>query len=186
MDTSYRSFSQIPVLLFSSLFLNQLKRLVKSSGQMVSQMKAEVPAVDKQCIMLSQEDRIYSRGSKRWTVALEGHLCPLGLKTTQFSSVAQSCLILCDPMNHSTQGLPVHHHLPEFTQTKAHLTSHSRMSGPRCVITASWISGSWRLFLYSSPGYSYHLFLISSASVRSISFLSFIEPILASMFPWYL
>ena len=35
----------------------------------------------------------------------------------QFSSVAQSCPTLCDPMNHSTPGLPVHHHLPEFTQT---------------------------------------------------------------------
>ena len=35
----------------------------------------------------------------------------------QFSSVAQSCLTLCDPMNHSTPGLPVHHKLPEFTQT---------------------------------------------------------------------
>ena len=38
----------------------------------------------------------------------------------QFSSVAQSCLTLCDPMNHSTPGLPVHHQLPEFTQTHAH------------------------------------------------------------------
>ena len=38
----------------------------------------------------------------------------------QFSSVTQSCLILCDPMNHSTPGLPVHHKLPEFTQTHAH------------------------------------------------------------------
>ena len=35
----------------------------------------------------------------------------------QFSSVAQSCPTLCDPMNHSTPGLPVHHHLLEFTQT---------------------------------------------------------------------
>ena len=35
----------------------------------------------------------------------------------QFCLVAQSCLTLCDPMNQSTQGLPVHHHLPEFTQT---------------------------------------------------------------------
>ena len=35
----------------------------------------------------------------------------------QFSSVAQSCLTLCDPMNHSMPGLPVHHHLREFTQT---------------------------------------------------------------------
>ena len=38
----------------------------------------------------------------------------------QFSSVAQSCPTLCDPMNHSTPGLPVHHQLPEFTQTHVH------------------------------------------------------------------
>ena len=36
----------------------------------------------------------------------------------QFSSVAQSCLTLCDFTNHSTPGLPVHHHLPKFTQTQ--------------------------------------------------------------------
>jgi len=62
---------------------------------------------------------------------------------------------------------------------KAHLTSHSRMSGSRWVITPLWLSGSWRSFLYSSSVYSYHLFLISSASVRSTSFLSFIELIFA-------
>jgi len=38
----------------------------------------------------------------------------------QFNSVAQSCPTLCDPMNHSTPGLPVHHQLPEFTQTHVH------------------------------------------------------------------
>ena len=38
----------------------------------------------------------------------------------QFSSLAQSCLTLCDPMNHSTPGLPVHHQLLEFTQTHVH------------------------------------------------------------------
>ena len=36
------------------------------------------------------------------------------------SSVAQSCLTLFDPMNRSTPGLPVHHQLPEFTQTHVH------------------------------------------------------------------
>ena len=61
---------------------------------------------------------------------------------------------------------------------KAHLTSHTRMSGSRWVITPSWLSGSWRSFLYSSM-YSCHLFLISSASVRPIPFLSFILPIFA-------
>ena len=45
------------------------------------------------------------------------------LKIIQFSSVAQSCPTLCDPMNRSTPGLPVHHQLPEFTQTHIHRVS---------------------------------------------------------------
>ena len=43
--------------------------------------------------------------------------------SVQFSSVAQSCPTLCDPMNRSTPGLPVHHQLPEFTQTQVHRVS---------------------------------------------------------------
>ena len=53
-----------------------------------------------------------------WKV-LETNLCIL----YQFSSVAQSCLTLCDPMNRCTPGLPVHHQLPEFTQTHIHRVS---------------------------------------------------------------
>ena len=41
----------------------------------------------------------------------------------QFSSVAQLCPTLCDPMNHSTPDLPVHHQLSEFTQTHVHRVS---------------------------------------------------------------
>ena len=62
---------------------------------------------------------------------------------------------------------------------EALLTSHSRMSGSRWVITPSWISESWRSFFYTSSVYSCHLALISSAFVRSIQFLSFIVPIFA-------
>ena len=48
-----------------------------------------------------------------------------------FSSVAQSCLTLCDPMDHSTPGLPVHHQLLELIQTHAHRVSDSiRPSSP--------------------------------------------------------
>ena len=43
--------------------------------------------------------------------------------TVPFSSVAQSCSTLCDPKNRSTSGLPVHHQLPEFTQTHVHQVS---------------------------------------------------------------
>ena len=42
------------------------------------------------------------------------------ISSVQFSSVAQSCPTLCDPMNCSMPGLPVHHQLPEFTQTNVH------------------------------------------------------------------
>ena len=50
---------------------------------------------------------------KTWSVRVMEH-------SAQFSSVAQSCPTLCDPMNRSTPGLPVHHQLPEFTQTHVH------------------------------------------------------------------
>ena len=49
----------------------------------------------------------------------------LSLSSVQFSSVAQSCLTLCDPMNCSTPGLPVHHQLLEFTQTHVHRVSNA-------------------------------------------------------------
>ena len=62
---------------------------------------------------------------------------------------------------------------------KAHLTSHSRMPDSRWVITPLWLSGLSRSFLYSSLVYSCQLYLISSASVRSTSLLSFIMPIFA-------
>ena len=45
------------------------------------------------------------------------------LSSVQFGSVAQSCPTICDPMNHSTPGLPVHHQLPKFTQTHVHRVS---------------------------------------------------------------
>ena len=48
------------------------------------------------------------------------NLNPVWFWECQFSSVAQSCTTLCDPINHSTPGLPVHHQLPEFTQTQVH------------------------------------------------------------------
>jgi len=62
-----------------------------------------------------------------------------------------------------------------------HLTSHSMTSSSRWVTTPSWLSGSLKSFLYNSSGHSCHLFLILSASVRSLPFQSFIVPILA----WY-
>ena len=45
------------------------------------------------------------------------------ISTAQFSSVTQSCLTLFDPMDCSTADLPVHHQLPEITQTHVHCVS---------------------------------------------------------------
>jgi len=67
--------------------------------------------------------------------------------------------------------------------SKAHLTSHSSMSGSRGEITPLWLSGSWRSLSCSSSVYSWHLFLISSDYFRSIPFLSFIVPIFAWNIP---
>ena len=66
---------------------------------------------------------------------------------------------------------------------RAHLSSYSRMSGSRWVTTPSWLSGSLRTFWYSSSVYSHHL-LISSASVRSLLFLSFFVPVFAWNIPF--
>ena len=64
-----------------------------------------------------------------------------------FSSVAQSCPTLCDPMNQSTPGLPVHHQLPEFTQTHVHRVgdaiqqSHPLLSPSPPAPNPSWHQG---------------------------------------------
>ena len=66
---------------------------------------------------------------KRWKFMSPSLPCPRGGKglrtnlSVQFSSVAQSCLTPWDPMSHSMPGLPVHHQLPEFTQTHVHRVS---------------------------------------------------------------
>ena len=68
--------------------------------------------------------------------ALQIHQIPLqltqGSPQVQFHLVTQSCPTLCDPMKCSTPGLPVHHHLPEFTQTHIHrVCDATRPSHPR-------------------------------------------------------
>ena len=86
---------------------------------------------------------LQSKGSQKvrhdWATGLKDpHI------SVQFSSVAQLCLTLCDPMNRSTPGLPVHHHLPEFTQTHVHRVrdaiqpSHPLSSCSPPALNPSW------------------------------------------------
>ena len=62
-----------------------------------------------------------------WCLYLQKHFYH-----SQFNSVVQSCPTLCDPMNHSTPDLPVHHQLPEFIQTHTHWVSV--MSSNRLIL----------------------------------------------------
>ena len=72
-------------------------------------------------VACSYQELIRNRGFKRDRKQHTGILLlNIPWHSVQFSSVAQWCPTLCDPMNHSTPGLPVHHHLPEFTQTHVH------------------------------------------------------------------
>ena len=76
--------------------------------------------------------------------------------SAQFSSVSQSCPTLCDPMNGSTPGLPVHHQLPEFIQTYAHRVSDAiqpshPLSPPLLLLPSGSFSVSW---LFASGGQS--------------------------------
>ena len=56
------------------------------------------------------------------------------MDSIQFSSVAQSCLTLCDPMSCSMPGLPVHYQLLEFTQTHVHRVSHLTLCRPLLLL----------------------------------------------------
>ena len=91
--------------------------------------------------------------------------------TSSFRIWNSTAGILSTPLNLFVVMLP-----------KAYLNSHSRMSGSRWVITPSWLSGPWRSILYSSSVHSCQLFLIPSASVRSLPFLSFIVPLVSLIF----
>ena len=84
--------------------------------------------------------------------------CDLPSGLDQFSSVSQLCLTLCDPMNCSTPGLPVHHQLLEFTQTHVHrYPTLVHLSLHWACLTYSWYlsacQGSW---FYDSVQSSLH------------------------------
>ena len=102
---------------------------------------------------------------------------PSPVTTAEFSKFA--CILSAALSQHHLSCFEIAH--LEFHHL--HLNSHSRMFGSKWVITPSWLSGTWRSFFYSSSVSSCHLFLISSASVRSTLFLSFIEPIIAWNIP---
>ena len=78
------------------------------------------PSIFSSIRVFSNESALCIRWPKCWSFSISPSNVYSGLISFQFSSVVQSCPTLCDPMNHSTPGLPVHHQLLEFTQTHVH------------------------------------------------------------------
>ena len=93
----------------------------------------------------------------------------------QFSSVAQSCLTLCDPMNHSMPGLPVHHQFPESTQTHVHWVSDviqpshplSSPSPPASNLSQNTVISNESALPIRWPKYRSFSFSISSSNEHS-------------------
>ena len=101
-------------------------------------------------------------------------ICHEVMGLVQFSSVTQSCPALCDPMDCSTPGLPVHHQLPEFTQTQCPLSGwcHSTISSSVVPFSSHFqsfaASGSFPMIqFFTSRGLS--IGVSASASVLPMS-----------------
>ena len=99
--------------------------------------------------------------------------CRFQFSSVQFSSVAQSCSTLFDPMEWSKSGLPVHHQLPEFTQTQVHWLgdaiqpSHPLSSPSPPAFNLSPASGSFQMSQFASGGQSIG---VSASILQSFSF----------------
>ena len=68
---------------------------------------------------------VFESGSKQGSHITLGYGSWISINLESVSSVTQSCPTLCDPMNRSMPGLPVHHQIPEFTQTHVHQISEA-------------------------------------------------------------
>ena len=87
-----------------------------------------LPPIPPSIRVFSKESTLRMRWPKYWSFSFSvnpsnGYSGLISFRSDQIRSVSQSCPTLCDPMNHSTPGLPVHHQLPEFTQTHVHRVS---------------------------------------------------------------
>ena len=91
--------------------------------------------------------------------------------SVQFSSLAQSCLTLCDPMDCSMPGFPVHHQLPEFTQTHVHRVgdaiqpSHHPLSSPSPTFNLFQHQG-----LFQGVSFSYQVVKVLEFQLQHQSF----------------
>ena len=123
-----------------------LDRITDLMGKSLSELRELVMDMEVSGAMLGVTDKMEARPqsplliSQAWSwiegvSPCDSNLLFVFLKIVaqlyiQFSSVAQSCPTLCNPMNRSMPGLPVHHQLPEFTQTHIHRVSDAIQPSP--------------------------------------------------------
>ena len=98
---------------------------VMPSNHLILSRPLLLPSIFPSITVFPSESVLHIRWPKYWSFSFS--ISPsneytglISFRIIQFSSVTQSCSTLCDPMNCSTPGLPVHHQLPEFTQTHIH------------------------------------------------------------------
>ena len=95
---------------------------------------------------------------------------PTVLSSVQFSSVDQLCLTLCDPMNHSMPGLPVHHQLLEFTQTHVHRVGDAIQPSHPLSSPSSALSLSQYLGLFKGVSSSHQVAKVLEFQLQHQSF----------------
>ena len=97
--------------------LTSIESVMPSSHLILCRPLLLLPSIPPSIRVFSNESTLRMRWPKYWSFSITPD------PSVQFSSVAQSCLTPCNPMNRSMPGLPVHHQLPEFTQTRIHRVS---------------------------------------------------------------
>ena len=95
----------------------------------------------------------------------------MGVDLVQFILVAQSCLTLCHPMNHSMPGLPVYHQLPEITQTHVHRVSDAiQLSHPLLSLSPPALSLSQHQGLFQCVNSSHEVAKVLEFQLQCQSF----------------
>ena len=105
-----------------------IESVMPSSQLILCSPLLHLPPIPLSIKVLPNESTLCMRWPKYWSFSISSSneysgLIPFRidwLNLLAVSSVAQLCPTVCDPMNRSTPGLPVHHQLPEFTQTHFH------------------------------------------------------------------
>ena len=114
--TPWTSAHQVSLSFTISLSLLRLVSIgsaMPSNHLILLRLLLLLPSIFCSIRIFSNQSALHIRWPKYWSFSFS-------ISSVQFSSVTQSCPILCDPMNHSMPGLPVYHQLLEFTPTHVH------------------------------------------------------------------